>query len=45
MGGGREILTLISTAAIIGIGTAITNAKSIVPKSKVFILFAPSPSF
>jgi hypothetical protein len=34
MGGGREMLTL----AIDGIGTTITNAKSIVPKSNFFIL-------
>jgi hypothetical protein len=36
MGGGRAILT--STLAIDGIGTTITNAKSIVPKSNFFIL-------
>jgi hypothetical protein len=41
MGGGREILTLISTAAIVGIGTTITNAKSTVPKSNFFILLPP----
>jgi hypothetical protein len=33
MGGGREILALIFIAAIVGKGTTITNAKSIVPKS------------
>jgi hypothetical protein len=38
MGGGREIPILISTAAIVGIGTPITNAKSIVPKSNLLIL-------
>jgi len=37
MGGGRGILTCISTAAITGIGTALTNAKRIVPKSSFFI--------
>jgi hypothetical protein len=31
----------ISTAAIVGIGTTITNAKSIVPKSIFFILLPP----
>jgi hypothetical protein len=41
MGGGREILTLISTAAIVGMGTTIANAKSIVPKSNFFILLPP----
>jgi hypothetical protein len=41
MGGGRGILMCISTAAIVGIGTTITNAKSIVPKSNCFILLPP----
>jgi len=40
-GGGRGIPMCISTAAIVGIGTAITNAKSIVPKSSLFILLPP----
>jgi len=31
----------ISTAAIAGIGTTISNAKSIVPKSNFFILLPP----
>jgi hypothetical protein len=34
MGGGREMLTL----AIVGIGNTSTNARSIVPKSNLFIL-------
>jgi len=38
MGGGREIPILISIDATVGRGTAITNAKSIVPKSNFFIL-------
>jgi hypothetical protein len=37
MGGGKPILTLISTSAFVGIGPAITNAKSIVPKNNFFI--------
>jgi len=41
MGGGRGIPILISTPAIVGIGTTITNAKSIVPKSNFFILLPP----
>jgi hypothetical protein len=41
MGGGRGILMCISTPAIVGIGTTITNAKSIVPKSNFFILLPP----
>jgi hypothetical protein len=41
MGGGRGILTCISTPAIVGIGTTITNAKSIVPKSNFFIFLPP----
>jgi hypothetical protein len=41
MGGGRGKLMCISTAAIVGIGTTITNAKSIVPKSNFFILLSP----
>jgi hypothetical protein len=36
MGGGREIPTLISTAAIVEIVTTIASAKSIVPKSNFF---------
>jgi hypothetical protein len=41
MGGGRGKLMRISTAAIVGIGTTITNAKSIAPKSNFFILLPP----
>jgi len=41
--GGRGIPILMFTSAIVGIGTAITNAKSIVPKSNFFILFPLSP--
>jgi hypothetical protein len=41
MGGGRGKLMPIFTCAIVGIGTTITNAKSIVPKSNFFILFSP----
>jgi hypothetical protein len=37
MGGGKGIPTCISTPAIVGIGTATTNAKTIVPKSNFFI--------
>jgi hypothetical protein len=40
-GGGRGIPMCISTAAIVGIGTTITNAKSVVPKSIFFILLPP----
>jgi hypothetical protein len=39
--GGRGILTCISTLAIVGIGTTMTNAKSTVPKS-IFFIFFPS---
>lgn len=41
MGGGREIPILMSTAAIAGIGTTITNANRIVPTSNLFILLPP----
>jgi hypothetical protein len=41
MGGGREIPILISTAAIVGIGTTIAKTKRIVPKSNVFIFLPP----
>jgi len=41
MGGGRGKLMCISTSAIVGIGTTITNAKSIVPKRYFFILLPP----
>jgi hypothetical protein len=41
MGGGRGILMCISTAAIVGVGTTIINANSIVPKSNFFILLPP----
>jgi hypothetical protein len=37
MGGGRPILTFISTLAIVGIGTIITNTKNNVPKNNFFI--------
>jgi hypothetical protein len=37
MGGGRAIPTLISTLAIAGIGTAVTNAKSNGTKNNFFI--------
>ncbi len=40
-GGGRGIPMRISTPAIVGIGTAITNAKSIDPKSNLLILLPP----
>jgi len=40
-GGGRGIPMCISTADIVGIGTTITNAKSVVPKSSFFIFFPP----
>jgi hypothetical protein len=45
MGGGGGKLTLIFTCAIVWIGTRITNAKKIVPKSNFFILLPPSPRF
>jgi hypothetical protein len=45
MGGGSEILTLISTAAIAGMETTITNAKNIITKSNCFMLLPPSPLF
>jgi hypothetical protein len=38
---GRPMPTFISTLAIAGIGTAITNAKSNVPKNNFFILLPP----
>jgi hypothetical protein len=41
MGGGREIPIPIFTSAMVGIGTTITNAKSIVPKSNFFIWLPP----
>jgi hypothetical protein len=41
MGGGRGILTFISTLAIVEVGAVITNAKSIVPKSNFFIFSPP----
>jgi hypothetical protein len=39
MGGGKGMLTPTSTLpiAIVGLGTAITNAKSAIPKSNFFI--------
>jgi hypothetical protein len=42
MGGGRGKLMCISTAAIVGIGTTISNAKKNVPRSNFFILLPPS---
>ena len=42
MGGGKQILTFILTCAVIGIGTTLTNAKRIVPKSSFFILLPPA---
>jgi hypothetical protein len=45
MGGGREILTLMSTLAIVATGTTIPKAKSIVPKSNLFILLPPPAPF
>jgi hypothetical protein len=41
MGGGREIPILISTSAIVGMGTTIANAERIVPKSNFFMLLPP----
>jgi hypothetical protein len=41
MGGGRAMLTFTDTLAIVGKGTAITNAKSTVPKNSFFILLPP----
>jgi hypothetical protein len=41
MGGGRGKLTCTSTLAIVEVGTVITNAKKIVPKSNFFILSSP----
>jgi hypothetical protein len=41
MGGGRGIPMWISIAAIVGIGTTITNDKNNVPKKNCFILLAP----
>jgi hypothetical protein len=40
-GGGKPILTLIPTCAMVGMGTTITSAKSIVTKSNFFILLPP----
>jgi hypothetical protein len=41
MSGGREIPTLISTPAIVGIGMATASTKSIDPKSNFFISLPP----
>jgi hypothetical protein len=41
MGGGRGKLMRISTCAIVGIGTIIINAKSIVPKNNFFMTPPP----
>jgi hypothetical protein len=38
MGGGRAMLMLTSTRAIVGKGSTSTNAKSVVAKKKFFIL-------
>jgi hypothetical protein len=43
MGGGKAILTLTSTPAIVGTGTTTTDAKSTVPKNNFFIMLPPSP--
>jgi hypothetical protein len=40
-GGGRGIPMCISTSAIVEIGTTITNAKSVVPRSSFFMLLPP----
>lgn len=45
MGGGRGKLTLIFTSAIVEMGTAIANAKRIVPKSNLFIVLTSLFSF
>jgi hypothetical protein len=39
--GGKAILTFTSTPALVGKGTAITNAKTNVPKNNLFILLPP----
>ena len=44
MGGGSEIPMLISTSAIVGIGTTIANAKRIVTNSNFFMLLPPLTS-
>jgi hypothetical protein len=41
MGGGKGILILISTSAMVEIGTTIANAKRIVHKSNFFISLPP----
>jgi hypothetical protein len=41
IGGGSEIPMLISTAAIVGIGTTNANATRIVPNSNFFMLLPP----
>jgi hypothetical protein len=38
MRGGREMLMPTSALAVVGIGNASNNAKSVVPKSNLFIL-------
>jgi hypothetical protein len=43
MGGGREIPTLISTSAIVAVGTTIANPQRIVPTSNCFIVSPPCP--
>src|ERR1039457_2106847 len=43
MGGGREIPTLISTSAIVAVGTTVANPKKIVPTSNCFIVSPPCP--
>jgi hypothetical protein len=44
MGGGREIPILISTPAMVGIGTMMTSDKRIDPKSNFFIFYLLYPS-
>jgi hypothetical protein len=41
MGGGREILTLISALAVVEIDAVIANDKNNVPKNNFFILLSP----
>lgn len=41
MGGGRGIPILMFTSAIVGLGTTISSARSIVPRSIFFIFMPP----
>jgi len=43
--GGSGIPILMFTSAIIGTGTAMTNAKNTIPKSNFFILLPPLSGF